>query len=474
MTQSVISQPRTRLGMMQFFGYAAGDAANNLAFSLTSMFLLVYLTDVAFISPAAVGTLFLVVRIWDGFADLVAGRIVDATMTRWGKFRPFFLFVPPVLLGLSVATFTIPGNVSSGQLLWAYLTYAALGFFYSLVNIPYGSLAAAMTQNPSERSKLATFRSSGAAATQILLALVVAPQINRFRGDPHGLQSALTVLTIIFFVLGILLYLFLFFTAKENVKREVDQPSLKESFAALKHNKPLLMLCLSSLLFLSGLFTQQTALIFYARNVLGNANLYTIMTLLSAGAIFIVGPFIPKMVRTFGKKNSYQVAGLVTAIGGVGIFLAPTRQLWFVFVSFFVMGAGLATVNTLMYSLEADTVEYGEWMTGVRTEGIVYSVFSFTRKVSQALGGAAASYALTIGGYDATLASQPDSAITWIRVATGLVPAILIVLALVIMHFYPLTDTRFTQIVNEITQRRIAGVHGGTQSAGTNLPASDK
>jgi len=474
MTQTVDGQPRTQLGIIQFLGYAAGDAANNLAFSLTSMFLLVYYTDVAFISPAAVGTLFLVVRIWDGFADLAAGRIVDSTMTRWGKFRPFFLFVPPVLLGLSVATFTIPGNVSSGQLLWAYLTYAALGFFYSLVNIPYGSMAAAMTQNPSERSKLATFRMSGSAATQIMLALVVAPQINRFKGDPHGLQNALTILTIIFFVVGILLYLFLFFTARENVEREVDQPSLRESFAALKHNKPLVMLCLSSLLFLSGLFTSTTAQIYYARNVLGNANLYTIITLLSAGAIFIVGPFIPKMVRTFGKKNSYQFAGLVTAVGGLGVFLAPASQLWLVFVSFFVMGAALAAVNSLMFSLEADTVEYGEWVTGVRTEGIVYSVFSFTRKLSQAIGGAAASYALTAGAYSAALPSQPDSALTWIRIATGLVPAVLIVLALVIMHFYPLTDARFTQIVNEITQRRIAGVHGGTESVGTNLPASEK
>lgn len=285
------------------------------------------------------------VRIWDGFADLVAGRMVDATMTRWGKFRPFFLFVPPILLGLSIATFTIPGNASSGQLIWAYVTYAALGFFYSLVNIPYGSLAAAMTQNPSERSKLATFRMAGASATQILLALVVGPQINRFRGDPEGLQSALTTLTIIFFFLGILLY----FTAKEKVEREVDQPSLRESFAALKHNRPLIMLCVSSLLFLSGMFTMQTALIHYARNVLGNANLYTIMTLLSAGAIYVVGPFIPKMVRNLGKKNSYQIAGVVAAVGGVGIFLAPASQLRLVFVSFFVLGAALAAVNSLRF-----------------------------------------------------------------------------------------------------------------------------
>src|SRR5829696_4446544 len=98
-----------RLGPLQYLGYAAGDAANNLAFSMTSMFLLVYYTDVAGISAAAAGTLFLLIRVWDGFADIFAGRTVDRTMTRWGKFRPFFLFGSLPLLLLSVATFTVPG-----------------------------------------------------------------------------------------------------------------------------------------------------------------------------------------------------------------------------------------------------------------------------------------------------------------------------------------------------------------------------
>lgn len=147
-----------KLGTLQFLGYAAGDAANNLAFSMTSFFLLVYYTDVVGISPAAAGTLFLVIRIWDGFADIIGGRAVDKTMTRWGKFRPFFLFGGLPVLLLSFAVFTVPGLADSSgtKLLLAYLTYGALGLAYSLVNIPYGSLASAMTQNPGERARLAS------------------------------------------------------------------------------------------------------------------------------------------------------------------------------------------------------------------------------------------------------------------------------------------------------------------------------
>jgi glucuronide carrier protein len=120
------------------------------------------------------------------------------------------------------------------------------------------------------------------------------------------------------------------------------------------------------------------------------------------------------------------------------------------------VGVGFGGVNTLMWALEADTVEYGEWKTGIRTEGTTYALFSFTRKLGQAVGGAAAAYAIGIGGYVANSSSQPDSAVTAIRVAAGAVPAVVIVAALAIMLAYPLTEARFREIVGEVAQRRLA------------------
>lgn len=147
-----------RLG--QYLGYGAGDAANNLTFMMVSAFLLIYYTNVAGISAATAGTLFLVVRIWGGFTDLFAGRRVDETQTRWGKFRPYVLFGSVPLLVLLVALFSIPGGLGpGGKLLWAYASYALFQLAYSFVNIPYGSLSAAMTQVPDERAKLSTSRS---------------------------------------------------------------------------------------------------------------------------------------------------------------------------------------------------------------------------------------------------------------------------------------------------------------------------
>ena len=168
-----------KLTPLSVVGYGAGDAANNLAFTTATMFLLVYYTDVAGISAAAAGTLLLVVRVFDAFADIFAGRIVDRTYSkRFGKFRPFILFGSLPLLLLSVATFSVPADRRIRACsLYAYLTYAALGLAYSLVNIPYGSLAGAMTRNAGERAKLASARTIGAVLVGAALGIFVAPLI---------------------------------------------------------------------------------------------------------------------------------------------------------------------------------------------------------------------------------------------------------------------------------------------------------
>ena len=170
MTAAIAQQQEAALRPLKItalVGYGLGDFGCNLAFTLGSTFLLYYYTDVAGLSAAAVGTMFFVVRLWDAFADLIAGRAVDRTMTRWGKFRPFILFFAVPLLVMSFLTFHVPSGLGdAATLLYVYLTYAVLGLLYSLVNIPYGSLASAMTQSVHQRAKLIAGRTLGAAARQ--------------------------------------------------------------------------------------------------------------------------------------------------------------------------------------------------------------------------------------------------------------------------------------------------------------------
>lgn len=452
-----------KLNKLSIVGYGAGDAANNLAFTTATMFLLVYYTDVAGISAAAAGTLLLVVRLFDAFADVFAGRIVDRTYSkRFGKFRPFIMFGSIPLLLFSVATFSVPQLGETGTLLYAYVTYAALGLAYSLVNIPYGSLAGAMTQDPGERAKLGSARMVGALLVGSGLGIFVAPLIK----PGADLQQTFTTITLAFVVIGAALYFFTALTTKERVHRDVPKVTLKQSVDTLKTNKPLLMLCLSSFFFLSGYLALTSVQLYYLRDVLGRLDLYPVLSLIQLALTFVLAAFMPRLVRTLGKKRVYIYSSLVTVAGGVIIFLAPASQVWIGFSGLVVSLVGVLAVNIVVWALEADTVEYGEWKTGVRTEGITYALFSFTRKSGQAVGGALAAYALALGGYKSG-AAQSAEALFGIQIAAGAIPAVLTILAVLVMSKYKLTDAKHAEILSEIRARRAKSAVAGGATDGS-------
>lgn len=464
-----------RLPRRTVLGYGAGDFACNLAFSLSATFLLYYYTDVAGISAAAVGTMFLIVRLWDGIADLIAGRAIDRTMTRWGKFRPFIMFGAIPLLVLSAVTFHVPASLDQNtKLLYAYITYAALGFAYSMVNIAYGSLASAVTQSVGERAKLVAARTFGAAVGTVVLTYIVGTLVNRLKAQKSGIQTAedlaayqgavqdvFTQVTLAFIVIGTAAFWFTAWACREQVVREEPRITVRDTIATLRTNKPLAYLCASSLFYLIGFFAVAGTNAFYAQYVLGDISLVAPMVLVNSGVSLLATPFIPAVIRRFGKKTLYQYCGIFTIVGGVGLFFVPPGMIWLVMVALAVKGIGASLITTVMFGLEADTVEYGEWRTGKRSEGATYAIFSFTRKLTQSIGGAVGAWALAIGGYIAASAAQPnpvqpDSAILAIKAAMGLLPAASALIAMVIFHRYPLSDDRFREIRDESEARKAA------------------
>ncbi|GAB3061028.1 glucuronide transporter [Intrasporangium mesophilum] len=463
-----------RLPKRSVAGYGFGDFANNLAFSLSTAFLLYYYTDVAGLSAAAVATMFFVVRLWDAFADVFAGRLVDRTMTRFGKFRPFLLFGAVPLLFLSFLTFHMPESIDDGaKLLYAYVTYAALGLVYSLVNIPYGSLASAMTQSVKERAKLVASRFFGGAVGGVVLTYIIAPQISDLKAQRKTIspaeyreqaQAIFTQTTLLFVAVGTAAYLITFFLCREQVVRTQPRVSLRDTWETLRHNRPLGYLCASSFFYLVGLFAVGGASAFYAQYVMGDIMWLGPVTLVNSGISIVAAPFIPKLVDRFGKKALFQWCGLFTVGGGLALFFTPTGAIAPALIFMGVKGIGAALINTVMFGLEADTVEYGEWRSGSRSEGATYAVFSFTRKITQSIGGAVGAAALAFGGYVSASAAvpnpdQPDSAILAIRVTIGLLPALAAAIAMLIFWKYPLTDQRFREIRNETELRKARQGH---------------
>jgi glucuronide carrier protein len=446
--------PRTqRFGLREYAGYAAGEVGNNLTFQMVAAFVLVYYTDVAAIPAAAAGTLLLIARLWGGFTDLLAGHLVDRTSTRWGKFRPFLLFGSVPLLVLLVAVFSIPGELDQGgTIVWAFVSYALFSLAYSFVNIPYGSLAAAMTQEADARAKLSTSRVVAASLTILVIAVAVSPQIER----STDLQGSLTITTIIFAAIGVLLYLVCFASTREAVRHRAATPSVRQTVAMLRDNRPLVLLSASSVLFLAGMFALITVAVYYARDVLGNADLYIVMTVVQTAALVGAAAIVPAVVARFGKKRTYVLAGVVAVTAAIGFALAPGSMPVIGIACYGALGLGLGAINTLIFALQADTVDYGEWKSGVRAEGVSYSVLSFMRKAGQAVGGGAAAYTIGVGGYVSGVAAQSDAAVTSIRVAAGIVPAVAIAGAVAVMLAYPLTEESFRKIVGELAGRHAA------------------
>ncbi|MCX6499511.1 MAG: glucuronide transporter [Arthrobacter sp.] len=442
-----------KLSRLSIIGYGAGDLANNLAFTLSTTYLLLYYTDVAGISAVAAGTLFLLVRFFDAFADIFAGRLVDRTFhKKLGKFRPFILFGGLPLLIMSALTFSVPTDWShDGKLVYAYLTYAGLGLAYSMVNIPYGSLAGAMTQLPAERAKLGAARSCGSLIVGSGLLFFITPLTKQGAAQ---LQPLFTTLTISFVVAGMALYLLTVFTTREIVHREVPKVTFKQSVATLKGNRPLLMLCLSSLLMLTASTGLSTIQVYYLRDVLRNVNLAQPMAIINVVLAVVVIVLTPAMVRRWGKKTLYLLAGSLIVSGSLIVVLTPHSLTYLGFTGLVVSLLGVQMMNIVVWALEADTVEYGEARTGVRTEGIIYSLFSFTRKMGQALGGAVMAYAIASAGYARSDAGQTEATMQGLQLATGLVPLVLCGLGMAIMRFYKLTDSAHAVIVAEIKARR--------------------
>jgi len=452
-----------RLRSSQYLGYAAGEVANNLTFQMVAVFLLIYYTDVADISASTAGTLLLVVRIWGGFTDLLAGRRVDETASRWGRFRPYLLFGSAPLLVLLVATFSIPGRLGgNAMLLWALVSYALFSLAYSFVNIPYGSLAASMTQEPDERAKLSSARSVAASLTILLIAVVVAPQIQ----GSSDLQRSLTVTTAVFAAVGLVLYVWCFSVSREAVRSATAKVDVRETVAMIRHNRPLVLLCSATLLFLTGMFSLSAVAVFYARDVFGNADLYIVMTAVQTIAMVVAAALVPATVARIGKKRAYVFAGGLSACAAVGFALAPASVPALGIACYGVLGVGFGAINALIFALQADTVEYGEWRSGVRAEGASYAVLSFTRKVGQGIGGAAAAYTIGLGGYVSGAATQSDAAVASIKVAAGIVPAAAVAAATAVMLVYPLTETEFRAMVAELAEGRAERALSAPATAG--------
>lgn len=454
-------------GLRDKIGYMFGDFGNDFTFLFASSFLMVFYTKVLGISGGMVGTLFLVARFVDAFTDVTMGRIVDRMPpTRDGKFRCWIRrMCGPVALSSFLMYQTAVAEVSmTWRVIYMYVTYLLWGsIFYTSINIPYGSMASAITADPNERTSLSTFRSIGAALAGLVIG--VGTPIFLYTTDTNGNQvvrggGAFTVIAGVFSVLAIVCYLVCYRMTVERVPVEKDPDAKKvtllATFQAIGKSRALLgIIGAATFLLLSQLLISTMNNYIYP-DYFGNAKGISVYTLLStAVTLLVVAPLSVPLAKRFGKKEASVVGMLFSGIIFLLMYFLRIKNIW-LFMLLSILGfLGMGFFNTVIWANITDVIDDQEVRVGQREDGTVYAVYSFARKVGQALAGGIGGWALEFIGYESAAVIQSQQVLTGLYTTATLVPAIgFFAVALLLWFVYPLNKKVVEENVAILSEKR--------------------
>lgn len=428
--------------------FGSGTAGVALFMIPTTSILLFSLTDVAGIPAAAAGVILLLMRGLDAVVDIPLGLVIDRWRPgRFGKYRRWLLIIPLPLLVTTVALFSIPALDPAAAIAWAVVAYSLFGVLYSCLDIPLGAIGASMTQRPDDRTRLSGVRSVTVLGVQMLVTALVLPQLVPGR-------DLRTVLTVTIFVLGLggmILVIASGLGTRERAARPVDAVSARDGLRMLRANPPLLIVSLTAFLCFSAFAVFNGAMVFYLRDVLGALALAPVFSAVSFVLTVTAAVLAPRLVRRVGKRRTFFLAAATSVSGTALLAVADDVALGVAGIGLFNGGLGLIIV--MCFAMQADTVEYGQWRSGVRAEGTAFAMFAFVTKWAASLGGAVGAFVLAGGGYAAGAATQPETALAAIRLSSAGVPAVLLVMAIALICFSPLSDARFAEIARELRDR---------------------
>lgn len=454
-------------GMRDKIGYMFGDFGNDFTFIFASSFLMVFYTKVLGISGAMVGTLFLLARVVDAFTDITMGRIVDSVKpARDGRFR---CWVRKMCGPVAIASFLMYQSAMAGapmalKVVYMYVTYLLWGsVFYTSINIPYGSMASAITDKPDERTALSTFRTVGGTLAGLIIGTVTPLLI--YTKDADGNQivrggSTFTIIAGVFALCAVLCYVICYKLTTERVKVEPDPDAKKvtlgQTFAAIFRSRALLGIIGAAIfLLLSQLLIQAMNNYLYTE-YFGSAGAISIMTILNTVLMLVVvAPLSVPISRRFGKKEASTVGALLAGTVFLLLFFLKVKNVAVYIVLANIGMLGLGFFNTVIWANITDVIDDQEVKTGQREDGTVYAVYSFTRKLGQALAGGAGGWALSIIGYDQLAKVQTEAVINGLYTTSTLIPAVcFFIVALFLWFIYPLGKKNVEANVEELKRRR--------------------
>ena len=458
----------TKVRFAEKVGYGFGDMASSMFWKIFSYYLPFFYSNVFGLTLDQVALLLIVTRVWDAVSDPMMGVIADRTSTRWGKYRPYLLFMAvPFALG-GVLLFTTPDWGPQAKLIYAYVSYILMMTLYTGLNVPYGAMLGVMTDKSSEKTSLSSYRMFFAYIGSFIVLFTWEPMVEWFGGSmtqQASWQASMGVVAVV----CVILFVITFALTRERVSTRASE-SVLQDMKSLFRNTPFWILVCAALC--SNLFMTlrgSTVAYFFKDYIPADSHLVFggLSVIFYAGLFLSVGEIsnmagvacaAPLSVR-IGKKNTFFYSMLALAVLSVAFFFVPVNQTGFIMMILLQVLISVFTgiISPLLWSMYADVADYSEYRYGTASTGLIFSSSSMAQKFGGAFGGAMVMWLLAAFGYQTAEGSiQTAEALTGLNLLMSIIPACIAVIAMILIRFYPLTTSRMSEIEEELKVKRSA------------------
>ena len=456
--------------LIEKIGYGFGDMSSSMFWKIFSYYLPFFYSNIFGLSLIDAGVLVLITRIWDAVSDPMMGIIADRTNTRWGKYRPYLLWIAPLFSICGILLFTTPDLNYGGKLIWAYVTYILMMTVYTAINVPYGAMLGVMTDDSNEKTVFSSFRMFFAYGGSFISLFLWEPLANLMGGydNSEGWFWAMVSIAVACFVMFILCFIL----TREHLKT-ISTVSVGSDFKALLSNKPWWLLIGAALCFNLFNTVRGATVAYFFQDIIGpevSLAFFGIMFAFYAGLFLGVGE-VSNMVgvascvpiaKFLGKKTTFILVNASLVVLSSLFFFIPCTPtgFWIMLIAQVIISILTGIMSPLVWSMYADVSDYAELKYRTASTGLIFSSSSMAQKFGGAIGGAAVLWLLSGFGYitDAEQlragVEQPEGALLCLRWLMSFIPACVAALSVLVVWFYPLTTERINEISSELKKVR--------------------
>lgn len=452
---------KENVGRIQVGAYGMGNFACQLSFTMVNMYLAYFYTDVFGLSAAAVATLLLVAKVWDGINDPMMGALMDKTYTRVGGYRTYMIAGAAALVVFTILTFSVPGFGDSGKLFYAYVTYIGLGMAYTVMNVPFNALPSRMTDNPKRLNQLFASSMWAGGLGSTVLGMCTMPLILMLG---NGVQEAGYQKTaIVYAVVSLPMVLLMVRLCKENpdIAKAKEITAAKEGekgtsfFGFIKSiftNKNLLCVYVYMFCAMFSQIGRASTAFYYYMFCVGNMAWASVLMSVSGLVGLVLIPFVPALIGKYGKKKVVIVSQIVQIIGLIMMFAGPYTNIPYTIAANLVYGLG-GGYSACVGAMIVDALDNYEYRTGVRNDGVAFAFNGLMTKISAAIAGSIGLMVMAAFGYT-NGADLTERALTGINTGVNIVPLVAAAAAIVPMLLFDLNEEKMTVIRQTLKERR--------------------